>query len=177
MTAEPPDQELARLRRLAVVEELLPALTGVLDVREVLSRVSDIAHRVLPHDAIILPAVAEHDCRGDDWEYEIVDDLQATPEADPSSAANGFRAELRVPVRLEGKPIAVLAIVSKAPAIYRPWPCALPHPTHRSHTSRQRWSRRRQGWHQRRATSGRSSALRWIAWPPWAAPPQLVVHA
>jgi transcriptional regulator with GAF, ATPase, and Fis domain len=146
MTAESPDEELARLRRLAVVEELLPALTGVLDVREVFARVSDITRRVLPHDAISLPVITENDSRvipfataaignypishplppllrrltTEDWEYEIFDDLQATPEADPYYHANGYRAELRVPVRLEGRLIAVLVIVSKSPAVYRP---------------------------------------------------------
>ena len=117
MTAEPPDQELVRLRRLAVVEELLPALTGVLDVREVFTRVSDITRRVLPHDAIGLPQVTDRNVAPD---YEIVDDLRVTPEADPTNHTNGYRAELRVPVRLEGRLIAFLVFVSKQPAVYRP---------------------------------------------------------
>jgi hypothetical protein len=51
--------ELARLRRLAVVEELLPALVGVLDLREVFTRVSEVAGRVLEHDAITLTVMTE----------------------------------------------------------------------------------------------------------------------
>src|SRR5512132_2530945 len=49
------DEQLARVRRLAAIEELLPALVGVLDLREVLTRVSEVAGRVLEHDAIALP--------------------------------------------------------------------------------------------------------------------------
>jgi transcriptional regulator of acetoin/glycerol metabolism len=38
------------LRRLENLDELLPTLAGVLDIREVFERVSAIARRVLPHD-------------------------------------------------------------------------------------------------------------------------------
>ena len=144
MTVESSEDELARLRRLAVVEELLTALAGVLDVREVFTSVSDIAGRVLPHDAISLPLIAEDETRviayattatgnyptahpvtdlvrrlmTEPWEFEIFDDLQATPAADPYNASMGYRAELRVPIRLEGRLIALLVIVSNTPALY-----------------------------------------------------------
>jgi hypothetical protein len=52
---ESADEELTRLRRLAAVEELLTTLVGVLDVREVFARVSEVAGRVLKH-AIALPS-------------------------------------------------------------------------------------------------------------------------
>jgi transcriptional regulator with GAF, ATPase, and Fis domain len=146
MIAESSNDELARLRRLAVVEELLTPLAGVLDVREVFTRVSDIAGRVLPHDAISLPVITEDETRviafattatgkyptshpvpdvlrrlmTEPWEFEIFDDLQATPAADPYNASMGYRAELRVPIRLEGRLTALLVIVSKAPAVYHP---------------------------------------------------------
>jgi transcriptional regulator with GAF, ATPase, and Fis domain len=51
MTADPAS-EIERLRRLEALEELLPTLAGVLDVRDVFGRVSEIAQRVLPHDAL-----------------------------------------------------------------------------------------------------------------------------
>jgi transcriptional regulator with GAF, ATPase, and Fis domain len=146
MTAESSGDELARLRRLAVVDELLAAMAGVLDVRDVFARVSDIAGRVLPHDAISLPVIAEDETRvveyattaagnyptghpvtalvrrlmTEPWEFEIFDDLQATPAADPYNASMGYRAELRVPIRLEGRLIALLVIVSNTAAFYRP---------------------------------------------------------
>jgi transcriptional regulator with GAF, ATPase, and Fis domain len=146
MVAESSEHELARLRRLAVVDEMLTALAGVLDVRDVFTRVSDIAGRVLPHDAISLPVITEDETRiivyattatGNyptahpvtdlvrhlmtaRWEFEIVDDLQMTPAADPHNASMGYRSELRIPIRLEGRLIALLLIVSNTPALYRP---------------------------------------------------------
>ena len=42
-----------------MLDQLLPALTSVLDVRQVFARVSEIARQVLPHDAIGLPLVTE----------------------------------------------------------------------------------------------------------------------
>jgi two-component system NtrC family response regulator len=146
MTAESSDDELARLRRLAVVEQLLVPLASVLDVRDVFARVSDIAGRVLPHDAISLPVISEDETRvvayattvtgnyptghpvtdlmrrlmTEPWEFEIFEDLQATPAADPYNASMGYRAELRVPIRLEGRLIALLVIVSHTAALYHP---------------------------------------------------------
>src|SRR6478672_9300788 len=146
MTAESSDDELARLRRLAVVEQLLVPLAGVLDVRDVFARVSDIAGRVLPHDAISLPVISEDETRvvayattvtgnyptghpvtdlvrrlmTEPWEFEIFEDLQSTPAADPYNASMGYRAELRVPIRLEGRLIALLVVVSNTAALYHP---------------------------------------------------------
>jgi hypothetical protein len=57
--AQSSDDELARLRRLAIVDELLPTLVGTLDVREVLTRVSEVVGRALEHDALSLPVVTE----------------------------------------------------------------------------------------------------------------------
>src|SRR5919109_4859671 len=39
---------------LLTLDELLNAITGVLDIRDVFDRVSAIARRVLPHDAMII---------------------------------------------------------------------------------------------------------------------------
>jgi len=43
-----------RLRRFELAAELLPAILRVLDVREVLDRLSSVAKRALPHDPLIL---------------------------------------------------------------------------------------------------------------------------
>src|SRR5215468_3298481 len=48
-----------RLRRLQALDELLPTLTDVLDIREVFAQISDIAQRVIPHDMIALPLLSE----------------------------------------------------------------------------------------------------------------------
>lgn len=50
----PVPADLGRLQRLEALDELLTALTGVLGLKEVFDRVSEIAQRVLPHDALIV---------------------------------------------------------------------------------------------------------------------------
>ncbi len=42
-----------------MLDQLLPTLTDVLDVRQVFARVSEIAKQVIPHDAIGLPLVSD----------------------------------------------------------------------------------------------------------------------
>src|SRR5262245_58182220 len=50
-----PSVEHAQLARLAALDELLPTLADVLDIREVFERVSIIAKNVIPHDTMSLP--------------------------------------------------------------------------------------------------------------------------
>ncbi len=144
--SESPEAELARLRRLAVVDEMLSILTGVLDLREVFSRMSQIAGQVLVHDAITVllltedrehvvayamagqaapeppaphavPDGARH-LLVEPWEFEILDDIQADPSHASGVVTPGYRSLLRVPVCLQGQLAAILAILSKTPAQY-----------------------------------------------------------
>jgi len=122
-------------------------LIDVLDVREVLTRVSDIASRVLSHDAITVqvltddrehvvpyvvagaapaetpaaqpvPDEANH-LLIEPWEFEILDDVQAdAPRRPPHLVTPGHRSLLRVPVRIHGRLAAILTIMSKAPGVY-----------------------------------------------------------
>jgi hypothetical protein len=61
------DPTLDHLRRLENLDELLPTLAGVLDIREVFERVSAIARRVLPHDThadvLLARRIADHVAR------------------------------------------------------------------------------------------------------------------
>jgi transcriptional regulator with GAF, ATPase, and Fis domain len=142
--SEEPQAELARLRRLAVVDEMLSTLVGVLDVREVFKRMSQIAGQVLPHDAITfllltddrkqvapyamagpaasetpaphpLPDNARH-LLVEPWDFEVFDDLQADPSHPSQLVAPGYRSLLRVPIRLQGQVAAILAVLSRAAA-------------------------------------------------------------
>ena len=141
-----PDTELARLRRVAAVDELLTTLVDVLDVREVFARISEIAGRVVSHDAItvlVLSEDREHvvpyaiagpkapeppgphplpdNARrlfAEPWEFEIIDDLQADPAQPPPLLEAGYRAMLRVPVRLQQRIEAVLVILSRTAGCY-----------------------------------------------------------
>jgi transcriptional regulator with GAF, ATPase, and Fis domain len=54
---ESPDREI--LERLQALDGLLTVLTGALDIREIFTGVSDIARKVLPHDAMGLPVFTE----------------------------------------------------------------------------------------------------------------------
>jgi transcriptional regulator with GAF, ATPase, and Fis domain len=99
-----------RLARLEILDELLPTLTGVLDIREVFTRVFDITRKVIPHDGLGLPLLTEDRLHvvpfavagplaqqpiperipipeplrpmleSVAWDFRIIDDLQATPE-------------------------------------------------------------------------------------------------
>jgi transcriptional regulator with GAF, ATPase, and Fis domain len=53
--------ELAQLRRLHELDALFPTLTTVLDLREVFEKVSEIAKRALPHDALGVLLIEEGD--------------------------------------------------------------------------------------------------------------------
>src|SRR5512132_2400675 len=145
---ESADEELTRLRRLAVVDQLLATLVSVLDLRQVFTMVSEVTGRVLEHDAIALPVITEDRQHAipfatagpaavaypathpipetarylltDPWEFEIVDDLQSEPEREPHSASLGYRSILRVPVRVNDEVIALLVMQSRTPAAYRP---------------------------------------------------------
>ena len=142
-TPECLDDEVARLRRLAVVQTLLTTVVAAVDVRVVFARIAEIAGRVLDHDAIMVWVFSDdedgiqYDIAGvapgnappqplrsdvprllsESWEFEIVDDLQrdAGQRLGPGSC---FRSLLRVPVRLNGRVAAILTVVSKAPYRY-----------------------------------------------------------
>jgi two-component system NtrC family response regulator len=137
-----------RAANLEMLDGLLGALTGVLDVREVFQRVSEIASKVLPHDAMGLPILTddrEHfiplatiglpsqmvppgiQPLPDDqkyllnnpWDFEIVDDLKARAEFVVNPfTRSGQRAMLRVPIRLDGRVEGVLAFFSRTPGAY-----------------------------------------------------------
>jgi len=145
VTPESVDDELARLRRLAIVETLLTTVVGTLDVREVFARVVEIAGRVLHHDSITVWVFSDdrehavpYDAAGvapceapqqpvpsdaryhltESWEFEIVDDLQRDAGRPLHLVGPGFRSLLRVPVRLDGSVAAVLTVLSATPHLY-----------------------------------------------------------
>ncbi len=141
------DTELARLRRLASVDELLTTLVDAGDVREVLKRVAEIAGRVLASDALTLLVLAddrEHvipyviadgapaetpparlvtdstrHLLTEPWEFEILDDVQpAAGREPPDLIAPGQCSLLRVPVRIHGRVAAILTFMSKTSRTY-----------------------------------------------------------
>jgi transcriptional regulator with GAF, ATPase, and Fis domain len=135
-----------RAKNLEVLDGLLNTITGVLDIREVFDRVSEIARRVLPHDMMALPLNAGNGSvlvyavaggitipspqilplaeeyrrlfRGQ-WEHIIYDDVQQDPfEKDQPPGKAGYRSILRVAIRLEGRLAGVLDFGSRTPSFY-----------------------------------------------------------
>jgi hypothetical protein len=124
---------------------VLAAVTGLGELPEVWERISAVAQKVLPHDALVLaaalpdrgkarvyassapgaepfsdvvevpPAVAANR----DWEYDLVDDLQNQADQQHLEATQrGYRSALRVPLPLDGEPVAAFAFLSNTPAKY-----------------------------------------------------------
>ncbi len=128
--APTPEEELAHYRRLQELDALLPALAGVLDVREVFEKVSEIAKRVLSHDVMVVALLDEggkaftlHAIAGGDphadcasipqiafedaalpaepWEFEIIDDIKTTEKQfGPTLRAAWERSGLRSLLRV-----------------------------------------------------------------------------
>jgi transcriptional regulator with GAF, ATPase, and Fis domain len=134
-----------RATNLEMLDGLLKALTGVLDIREVFDRVSEIAQKVLPHDALSIAEMlpdgetvrihASHglgdlpnpyDVKVPDptmvtqyWDYRLIEDLQALPDyAQTASAKAGMRCALYVSIRIEGRLFGGLNFYSRTPGHY-----------------------------------------------------------
>jgi PAS domain S-box-containing protein len=131
---------------LDLLDAMLAALTEGSDLHAIGGRVSDIARKLLPHDAMVLPVLmadgarvrlyvtsAPHGAafpdvierpeylRRADWEYGLTDDLQADPEQQGLAAARlGYRSALRVPIRVDGQLAAGVEFFSFKPSLYTP---------------------------------------------------------
>jgi transcriptional regulator with GAF, ATPase, and Fis domain len=144
---EPPDSsDAGRSKRLEALDELLPMLSGVLDVREVFARISEITKQVLPHDIIgitllepdgihatvhalatsVTPQVPKRivfdspEMILTPWDHKIVDDTQDDPiERERPAAKAGIRSVLRLPLREGGRFIGIIAVGSLAPRSYQ----------------------------------------------------------
>jgi hypothetical protein len=137
----------ARAAKLEIVDGLLRTLTGVLDIREVFARVSELAAAVLPHDALGLPLVTEdrehvrpfatigippgtlppilplppsvRTLMATPWEFQIFDDIQTLGDRDQEPMVRaGYRSVLRVPIRFEGRMAGALIFFSRTSAAY-----------------------------------------------------------
>ena len=132
----PVSADLGRLQRLEALDELLTALTGVLGLKEVFDRVSAIAQKVLPHDAlIVVRPTGEQDrarvyaIRGfsdalfrethrlrqtHSWDYRIVDDISVHPDwSDSMSLKAGLKSALSIPIRRDDRLVAMVTFLSR----------------------------------------------------------------
>jgi transcriptional regulator with GAF, ATPase, and Fis domain len=139
-------QEDDTRRRLGALDELLPMLSHVLDIREVFERVSEIAAKVLPHDGFSLLVLNDErtsiivyaDTDGTrhmprvvplpdfyraqveaGWDHILQDDMQLSPhDRDTPPGLAGFRARVAVPVRAIGEDRAAIDFMSRQVGIY-----------------------------------------------------------
>ena len=142
MLAEESRRTAARQQRAANVELLdeLLATVGDGELHHVFDRISHIARKALPHDAMMLPVflndgiharryvttgvetttlpdviVIPEPLRNPEWDFNIVEDLtKDTAGFAPQMAQMGFRSALRMPIRLDGRVAAGLAFVSRS---------------------------------------------------------------
>ena len=134
-----------RIATLETLDGLLNTLTGVLDIREVFDRVSAIAQKVLPHDALsIAEAIDEgrgvrvHASHGlgslpepydyptpdpkmvtEPWDSRLIDDVLDHPQfADHPATRAGMRSMMFVAIRFEGQLFGGLNFYSRTPGHY-----------------------------------------------------------
>jgi transcriptional regulator with GAF, ATPase, and Fis domain len=135
-----------RAANLEMLDGLLTTLSGVLDVREVFDRVSDLSQKVLPHDAVSIgelidngehvrmyanqglsglpmpfeAPVPDRSMLTGSWDARIVDDVTEHPEYAQSSAIpSGMRSILAVPIRMEGRLHGGLTFYSRLSAHFK----------------------------------------------------------
>jgi transcriptional regulator with GAF, ATPase, and Fis domain len=139
-----PDAAAEQHRRLELAAGLLPALTRVLDVREVFDRLSTISREALPHDMLMLGVFddslttltlyAQTDADADlgrvvpqpyppaftaAWHFDILDDRFTHPlERDRPPARQGMRSAVRLAIRVDGRVIGGLAFNARDPHRY-----------------------------------------------------------
>src|SRR5258705_3589801 len=110
--------------------ELLSTLSGALDVRDVFQRLSTVVARIVAHDEAN-PALRTEDgahfrlyASTQEGEPELLcpdehsalcDPLNARLFRDGYGSERGFRSGLQVPVRVDGKPIGGLMLLSHRP--------------------------------------------------------------
>lgn len=134
-----------RTANLELLDELLKTLGNTGELAEVIDRISELTRKVLPHEATVLAVyladgaharryvssgfdasgladVVElpEGIRGNDWDYQIVDDLSVNPTDGLRAMLNvGFRSALRLAVRLDGRTAAALSFLSSQPSGFK----------------------------------------------------------
>src|SRR5262249_50778925 len=132
-----------RAANLDALDGLLNTVAGVLDVRSVFDRISQIGNTVMPHDAMAIAIAADtpgfvrlHAATGvlrdvkvpsgiripnpklleSGWEFELVDDMHKDERyASVPSAKAGMRSMLAMPIRTGGQRAAAVSFFHRSP--------------------------------------------------------------
>jgi transcriptional regulator with GAF, ATPase, and Fis domain len=135
----------AKAEKSDLVDEVLASVTSKAELRDVFDRISDVTQKVLPHDGILvgvlmpdrqhgkvyasktapgaaLPDVLEippYVKANPEWEFQVVEDLRDDPaQRHMATAQRGYRAALRVPIRIDNEFVAALLFLSFEPGCY-----------------------------------------------------------
>jgi two-component system response regulator AtoC len=135
----------AQTTNLELLDELLATVTDSGELVDVFGRISEVARKVLPHDALGFPVVladGRHMRRyaatgigvsevpghleladeflSPTWEYDLEADISLRDDTtNQFTASLGFRSALRLPVRLDGKLAGLLAFLSKEVGVFK----------------------------------------------------------
>jgi transcriptional regulator with GAF, ATPase, and Fis domain len=135
-----------RAANLEVLEQLLDTLAGALDVREVLGRLSAIARKVLPHDAMSVPIILDdpprlrvHALSGFDhmpalyetampeprlisepWDHLLLNFGDRPEYASSPTAQAGMQSVLCLPIRFDGRLYASVNFYSRRKNAFSP---------------------------------------------------------
>jgi len=139
--------DMARRRRLDVVDSLLQTMAESLDVREIFNRVSEVVQPVLRHDRLMLTSLSPdrseitvdalsgeavpdlptkwpvRECEAglQGREYVLVEDVETDPDSGSErcrrASALGIRSLLKIPLRLDGG-LGSLFFLSRTPRQY-----------------------------------------------------------
>jgi len=127
------DVRTTEASHLDAFHDLLPTLARALDVRDVFRHLSTVAARIVPHDEANLALVTEDGsrfrlfastadgapellCRGDRC---FLSDLSQPQLFSPGQGlARGLLSGISAPVRIDGQPIGVFALLSRQPDAY-----------------------------------------------------------
>src|SRR5262245_37402154 len=144
---ESDDEREQRLTRIDALSDVLHALTGALDFRDVFSQLSTVARRVLTHDTAFvlmfmrvdgqikirlhalnvpaawqLPEVIDNpypDEMTEGWDFAVHHDLSVDPtERDLPATRLGLRSAVRMPIRLDGRIAGAVIFSSFEPRHY-----------------------------------------------------------
>ncbi len=137
----------SREAALPLLDQVLASVTEAGKLPDVWDRLSGVVQSVLPHDALLLSALLPDGVRGrvyasvapgsarfseivhvppmvlqqPDWDHDVVGDLQARDDQKHlESTKLGYRAVIRVPLRLDGEYVAAISILSFTPHAYGP---------------------------------------------------------
>jgi transcriptional regulator with GAF, ATPase, and Fis domain len=136
-----------RAAKSDLLDEVLASVAGTGQLPEIFERISSVTQTVLAHDALVLTVRLPNGTQGQvyaskappglpfpdvidvpppllanpEWEFDVVDDLASRPDQQGLwITQHGYRAALRLPIRLDNAFVAGLSFLSFTTGLYTP---------------------------------------------------------